>query len=506
VRELDLLRIDQDHAHVVRRRPQEDRSEHRVDRTRLARAGRARDQQVRHLGQVGADRAARDVLAEPHGDRRPVRRGLLEDVAEVHDPPPGVGDLDAHGLLARDRRQDPDVRRGERVGEVVLELGDLRDLDPGREAQLVARDVRPGDHPDHARLDPEVPERLDQLRRDALLAGRIGPRGLCGGALEEAPAGHRPHELRRVGDLAPVAALRSEIGFACQARRASGALAFGDVTCRGTRDPWLVGLGILGQARLGRLRIGGRRLLLFLGLLRRRGLVIEVGEALVARPEVALGHHRGVAVLPAGLQRRELLPRAPAGDLRRGAVPQQAAGARDRVARRLQDARDRRAGEQQDRCEEQEDRDDVGADVAQQRRGPPIEPLPHHPAARLDELGVPEADALAERAEPERPRRERQRERREQAQPAGAERPDRGQDRAQDEHGAGRHQRGRNEVVRRADEPAQALDEAGAAPAAVPAEVDQEREEHGQGHQAEADQVEMALLERRQRHGRPAHG
>ena len=72
-------------------------------------------------------------------------RRLLEDVAEVDDPAPGVGDLDADRLLARDRRQDPDLGGGQRVGEVVLELGDLGDLGPGRQPQLVAGDVRAGD-------------------------------------------------------------------------------------------------------------------------------------------------------------------------------------------------------------------------------------------------------------------------------------------------------------------------------------------------------------------------
>ena len=69
--ELDLLGVDEHEPDLVRRGAQQDRREHRVDGAGLARAGRARDQQVRHLGQVGADRAARDVLAEPDGQRRP---------------------------------------------------------------------------------------------------------------------------------------------------------------------------------------------------------------------------------------------------------------------------------------------------------------------------------------------------------------------------------------------------------------------------------------------------
>jgi hypothetical protein len=33
----------------------------------------------------------RDVLAEPDRERRPVRRRVLEDVAELHDPPRALG-------------------------------------------------------------------------------------------------------------------------------------------------------------------------------------------------------------------------------------------------------------------------------------------------------------------------------------------------------------------------------------------------------------------------------
>ena len=54
-----------------------------------------------------------------------------------------------------------------------------------------------------------------------------------------------------------------------------------------------------------------------------------------------------------------------------------------------------------------------------------------------------------------------------------------------------------------ADQPPQAVDGPAAGLAAVPLEVDQEREEHRGGHQREADQVELALLELR--HAGPGH-
>ena len=86
--------------------------------------------------EVGADRLAGDVLAEPDRQRRPASGRVLEDVAELHDPPARVGHLDADRGLAGDRREDADVGRGQRVGEVVLELGDLAHLHAGREPQL----------------------------------------------------------------------------------------------------------------------------------------------------------------------------------------------------------------------------------------------------------------------------------------------------------------------------------------------------------------------------------
>jgi hypothetical protein len=61
--------------------------------------------------------------------------------------------------------------------------------------------VRARDHPDHARLDVEVPERLDQLRGDLLLTGGIGPRGLLGRARELGGVRELPDEVGCVGDL-----------------------------------------------------------------------------------------------------------------------------------------------------------------------------------------------------------------------------------------------------------------------------------------------------------------
>ena len=114
-----------------------------------------------------------DPLAQPGDERRGLLGATGVDVAEADDAAARVRNLDADCLLAGNRRQDADVGGGERVGEVVGELGHLLHLGAGREAQFVARDVRAADDADDLRLDAEVPERLDQLAADDFVIARI---------------------------------------------------------------------------------------------------------------------------------------------------------------------------------------------------------------------------------------------------------------------------------------------------------------------------------------------
>ena len=99
VAELDALRVDEDHPHLVRGRAAEDRRQDRVDAAGLAGARRAGDQQVRHAREVGPDRVARDVLAEPDGERARGLREVVEHVAERDEVRRDVRHLDADGLL-----------------------------------------------------------------------------------------------------------------------------------------------------------------------------------------------------------------------------------------------------------------------------------------------------------------------------------------------------------------------------------------------------------------------
>ncbi len=136
----------------------------------------------------------------------------LEDVPEVHHLAHPVGHLHAHRLLAGYRREDAHLLRGQGVGEVVLQRGDLRHLDPGSEAQLVAGHMRAGDRADHARLDVEVVERLHELAAlalDALGVHLLRPVR----ALEERRLRHPVVDLVRLGDRRAPVALGRERGL-----------------------------------------------------------------------------------------------------------------------------------------------------------------------------------------------------------------------------------------------------------------------------------------------------
>ena len=68
-RQLEHLRVDHQEAAVFRRAPIQQRQDHGVDADRLARAGGAGDEQMRHACEVGDDGLAADRLAECHGQR-----------------------------------------------------------------------------------------------------------------------------------------------------------------------------------------------------------------------------------------------------------------------------------------------------------------------------------------------------------------------------------------------------------------------------------------------------
>ena len=184
-RELEHLRVHHQEAHFLRRRPQQHRDDHRVDRHRLAGARGAGDQEMRHLRQVGDVRHAFDVLAEAHRQLavRFLEGVLLDELAQHHGLALFVRDLDADDTLARDGRDDADAQRLHRHRQVVGQAGDAAHLDAGGGQELEHRHHRAGSNLGDLALDAERGELLAQLLRgggQAVAIERQGRRCLAG--------------------------------------------------------------------------------------------------------------------------------------------------------------------------------------------------------------------------------------------------------------------------------------------------------------------------------------
>ena len=157
-RQLQHLRIDHDHPHVGARRLVEKAQDHRVDGDGLARSGGSGHQEVGHAREVHHHRLSRDVLPETQCEMGGVGVVLagLEHVAQHHDFPLLVGNLESDGGLAGDHLHDADTHRGQRPREVLGEVGHATHLQPGRRLKLVAGHHRAGVHRDHFGLDAEI--------------------------------------------------------------------------------------------------------------------------------------------------------------------------------------------------------------------------------------------------------------------------------------------------------------------------------------------------------------
>ena len=213
---LDPLGVDEDHAHLVGRRPHEDRRDERVEAARLARTGGAGDEEVGHRRQVHQHGLAVDVPADGHleGVAGPLGLRRDEDVAEGDDLAVAVGHLDADGLPAGDRRQDADVGRGHRVGDVLVEAGDAGDLDARAELELVAGDRRARPPCRRAwsrrRAGPGPARGCDPAALDGGLVDLVGV-GSCAGGRAAAASRASP---------SPPGRARSRAGWPRRARRA----------------------------------------------------------------------------------------------------------------------------------------------------------------------------------------------------------------------------------------------------------------------------------------------
>ena len=205
-RELDALEVHQDHPDVVRRGVAQQARDQRVDHHALARAGGARDQQVRHLGEVhglrpGRRRPGRGRTSACDPDAAKSTSSRIRRSATTLNSALGISMPD--GALARDRRLDPDAARRERHRQVVRERLDPAELDVRRRLDLVLGDDRarrcgrrcaPRCRSSPASAMIALVARVDRLpaRRRRRRAGRGPSRaGRCGGST--------PRRASRVG-------------------------------------------------------------------------------------------------------------------------------------------------------------------------------------------------------------------------------------------------------------------------------------------------------------------
>ena len=157
--ELQHLGIDHDEAAAIRRQPVEQRQDHGVDRHRLARAGGAGDQQMRHAREVGDHRVAADVLAQRQRQAEPVVLVVAgrQQLAQEHRLAPRIGQLDADDVAAG-HGGDARRYRAHRAGDVVGQADDAARLGAGRGLQLVERHHRARPHLHDLALHAEIVE------------------------------------------------------------------------------------------------------------------------------------------------------------------------------------------------------------------------------------------------------------------------------------------------------------------------------------------------------------
>ena len=160
--ELDHLRVDHQHPHLIGAPGHDHREDERVETHALARAGPTGDEEMGHRRHVDDHRIARHVLAEEQRDLERLRFGLrlLHHLPEANHLSDRVGHLDTDRVLAGDRGDDPDARHAQGDRQIVGEVDDLRQAQARLELDLVLRDDRACLDLDNAHLESELGEGL----------------------------------------------------------------------------------------------------------------------------------------------------------------------------------------------------------------------------------------------------------------------------------------------------------------------------------------------------------
>ncbi|GJD68969.1 hypothetical protein MMMDOFMJ_1895 [Methylobacterium gnaphalii] len=173
-RQLQHLGIDHDQAALFRLQPVEQAQDHGVDGHRLARAGGAGDEQVRHASEVGDDRLAADILAE--AERQLVLRvdEILrgQQLTQVHSLAHRVRQFDADHVASG---HDGDAGRdgGHRACDVVRQTDHAAGLCTGGRLEFVQGDDRTRAHREDVAAHAEILDGLLQVERVLLQFVRI---------------------------------------------------------------------------------------------------------------------------------------------------------------------------------------------------------------------------------------------------------------------------------------------------------------------------------------------
>ena len=89
--------------------------------------------------------------------------GTAKDISERYQPAAAIGNFDPDGALAGNRREETNIRGGERIGDVVGEPGDARHLDPRCQLDLIAGHGRAGNDLGEPGVDTVLAEGLLQF-------------------------------------------------------------------------------------------------------------------------------------------------------------------------------------------------------------------------------------------------------------------------------------------------------------------------------------------------------
>ena len=129
-----------------------------------------------HLGEVGDDGAAVDVLAEGKGDLGLAVDPLVafEEFAEDDFDFFAVGDFDADGVLAGNGREDVDFFGPGSAGDIFFQIGDTIDAHAARRIDLEAGDGGAAGDVAGAGLESELFQRVEDAALHGEKFGRVG--------------------------------------------------------------------------------------------------------------------------------------------------------------------------------------------------------------------------------------------------------------------------------------------------------------------------------------------